>query len=340
MRSSIFVATVSCCLAVASSAAAQARPGTDDAKTVAEVLFYTARGMLEAGKVSQACEKLAESYRLDATPGTLLNLAVCHEKEGKIGRAWGEFREAIADAQKTGRTDREELAREHVKAIEPELPMLTIAVPQGSRVRGVQVFRNGSELSEAAWETPIPADPGVVKIELRAPGYYTSTKEITMARRQHMSVTLDPLRPLPVVVPPEPFLTARRTTGLIVGGTGLVALGVGAVFGVMTMNDVKASNAECPIQDGERRCTAEGAAAMNQANVHGWVSTLSFVAGGVATGVGAYLVFSHGGTEERPAEGPASTQASSASQRRPPTILSYGITPTVGGARAMLSGQF
>ena len=43
-----------------------------------------------------------------AAAGTLLNLAVCNEKIGKIASAWGEFRDSIAEARKQNRPDREQ----------------------------------------------------------------------------------------------------------------------------------------------------------------------------------------------------------------------------------------
>ena len=121
-----------------------------DNRALAEVLFFTARGMMEAQRYPEACQKLAESYRLDPAAGTLLNLAVCHEKQGRIASAWGEFTQSANDAKHAGRADREELAREHAAALEPDLPMMTIEVPKAIKVADLELLRNGVTLSSAA----------------------------------------------------------------------------------------------------------------------------------------------------------------------------------------------
>jgi hypothetical protein len=62
---------------------------------------------LTEGRVSDACPKFEESHRLDPSGGTILNLALCHEKEGKLARSWSEFNEASAFARRDYRADRE-----------------------------------------------------------------------------------------------------------------------------------------------------------------------------------------------------------------------------------------
>ena len=54
----------------------------------AEALFREGRKLLDEGQLDAACSKLAESQRLDASPGTLGSLAQCHEKQGKTATAW------------------------------------------------------------------------------------------------------------------------------------------------------------------------------------------------------------------------------------------------------------
>jgi outer membrane protein assembly factor BamD (BamD/ComL family) len=56
---------------------------TSEEKAVATSLFMEAKTLLDANRVAEACRKLEESERLNPVGGTLLNLAVCHEREGR-----------------------------------------------------------------------------------------------------------------------------------------------------------------------------------------------------------------------------------------------------------------
>jgi len=275
-----------------------------DTRALAEMLFFTARGLMDAGRFTEACAKLAESYRLDAAAGTLLNLAVCNEKIGKIASAWGEFRDSVSEARKQNRPDREQLASERVKVLEPELPFLTIKVPTEVRaITGIEITRNGIPLQAAAWDTDLPVDPGKIEVVESAPGYKPKTLFVNVTNKEHATLNAEPLELAPIVRPPPPFWTTKREIGAILFGAGVVAAGVGTYFGIQAINDVNTSNGTgittgCPTDKaGTQHCSQPGFNAMQNANTEAWVSDITIGVGAAAGIVGAIL-FATGGAHE------------------------------------------
>lgn len=181
---------------------------TAEERVIAEALFDEARSLMKEEKWDAACPKLEESYRLDPLAGVLLNMAVCHEKQGRTATAWGEFKEALALAKIDRREDRERLAEEHIESLEPQLARVRIVVPDDARVDGLVVFRDDVELPEAAWDTPVPVDPGDHVIRAAAPGHLPREQTVTAVAATVIDVELSPLAreplPEPVVVVPAP----------------------------------------------------------------------------------------------------------------------------------------
>src|SRR5688572_721955 len=138
-------------------------------RTMAEALFRQGRELMGAGNYAAACPKFAESHRLDPGGGTLLNLAVCHEEQGKLATAWAEFQEALAVARADGREDRIALAEQRIAALEPQLARLTVTVPPDAPEDMVLVV-NGTPVGAAAWGAPMPVDAGTVRVEAQASG--------------------------------------------------------------------------------------------------------------------------------------------------------------------------
>src|SRR5215471_2500246 len=60
----------------------------------AEALFQEGRRLLSEGQTDEACARFAGSFAIEASSGTLLNLASCHEKQDKTATAWAEYRAA------------------------------------------------------------------------------------------------------------------------------------------------------------------------------------------------------------------------------------------------------
>ena len=248
---------------------------------------------MAAGTYAEACPKFAESHRLDPGGGTLLNLAVCHEGEGKLATAWGEFQEALALARADGREDRISLAEQRIAAIEPQLARLTVT-PPANPPEDLVVSVNGTPLGAAACGAPMPVDAGSVRIEVSAPGHQEFVKSVDIRDGENIVVEVPMLSEAlggaagdgpsdaGVASGGEP----NHAAAYVVGGLGLAAIGVGSYFGVQALQDRNKAeelgcNDTCPTPDAHQ--------ADKNAVFNGWLATAGIGAGLAAVGVAIYL---------------------------------------------------
>jgi len=276
---------------MATSRRAAAEPSADD-KALATALFKDGRALIAEGRTSEACLKFEESHRLDPSGGTILNLALCHEKEGKLARSWSEFSEAIAFARRDYRADREAEAQEHAAKLEPRLSRLTVVVPPAAQVEGMRVERDGRELAPPSWSLAVPVDGGEHVVRATAPGHVPWSRTIEMASESGAATVeipalgLMPPPPPPAVERPQPQIVAtpsrpegnpRRTAAWIVGAAGAVQLGFAGYYGLEAISlrsDVN-RNGEA-LRDADR-------------------STVLTITSVIAAGISAYLLWTSRG---------------------------------------------
>jgi hypothetical protein len=151
----------------AAGAIAEAQPAPVD-RVTAEILFRDGKALLAEGKLAEACPKLVESHRIEPTAGTAINVAICHERQGKTATAWGDFMEAESLAASAKQPEREKLARERIAALEARLSKLRIEIAEHAPELVVKL--DGRALSAAIWGSAIPVDPGDHVLEAAAPG--------------------------------------------------------------------------------------------------------------------------------------------------------------------------
>jgi hypothetical protein len=95
----------------------------------------------------------------------------------------------------------------------------------------------------------------------------------------------------------------QRTLGLVVGSVGLASLAAGAIFGGLSMAAHGSYEKNCGTNIGAPAglCNSQGVSGESDAATKGTLSTVFFIAGGVATVAGAALFFTS-------PKGPASSQ--------------------------------
>jgi tetratricopeptide (TPR) repeat protein len=255
-------------------------------ETQALTLFREGRALLESHDYAGAVAKLEESFRLDPGGGTRLNLALAYELAGRTASAWTSFQDALAMAKRDARADRADEAEAHLRALEPRLSRLRIVVPAPARTPGLQVLRDGVMLGEASWGVDVPVDPGLHRVDARAPGRRPWVAQVAVNdsgdRKEITLGALEEVAAAPAAAPRAgPPL---RSIGWIALSAGAVGLATAAATGAAA----NAKNPNCP----GGLCPASEQGRVDTYNSLRTASTISFWAGGglVAAGLTMLLL--------------------------------------------------
>lgn len=256
-------------LAAATAGTPQRALAAESQSPAAEVLFEQARELMASGRYREACPKLAESQRLDAGIGTLLNLGDCYEHNGQLASAWATFGEAASAARASRQPDREAIARERVAALKPRLTTLTIEPAQRDRL-GLQVARDGVVVSVALWSVAVPVDAGAHAIEATAKGRVPWHTTLVVGTMPGDTTVVIPRLQSP------PAVWHAREAGLALGGAGVLGLVIGGVYGAAAIRNRDASRAHC----GDTSvCDQQGVDLRAQGLRAAGVSTAAFITG-------------------------------------------------------------
>ena len=242
-----------------------ATPSASD-KAAAETLFVEARKLLDAGKVAEACPKLAASQKLDPALGTLLNLARCYRETGRTASAWASFLEAAQVAKSSGQAERERAARNEAAALESKLTRLTVMVAPEPADVDVVVKRDATALPAGAWGVATPIDPGEHVVSATAAGKKTWQQRVTIEGGKDLTLSVPVLEDLPLQSDkPEASGSGSqesKTHGMVdvkaerdprpplatwvLGGVGVAGLAVATVWGFQAMSKNSDVEQACP----------------------------------------------------------------------------------------------
>jgi len=193
----------------------------------------------------------------------------------------------------------------------------------GADVIDVRISMDGTLLTEHLNGTPLKVDPGVHVFSFEVagqPAVYSNLLIREGEAGRHESVVVGgaaapPVPPAPVsptATPPRhetlPTQTdaaaprgqgkgTQRTVGLVVGGAGVVAIGLGAIFGLLASSAWSDAKSACGGNAAACADVANGSAHHDTAVTNGTISTVSFIAGGALLAGGAVLFFSARRTE-------------------------------------------
>jgi hypothetical protein len=191
----------------------------------------------------------------------------------------------------------------HLVEVNASIPTIVFEAKDaaGNDLSAVRVSMDGKPLTDRLEGAAIPIDPGKHSFRFESPGLPPIDKSFVLHqgekdRRERVAFAApagglveQPGTPRTetVVAPvtrqtPSSSWSALKTAGLVTGGAGLVAIGVGTVFGLLAVSDK--SNASC---DASGYCTS---GPLHDARNHADASTAGFVAGGVLLVTGVALV--------------------------------------------------
>ncbi|MBA3542529.1 MAG: hypothetical protein H0T79_23135 [Deltaproteobacteria bacterium] len=256
-------------------------------KTKADVLFQEGVDLRNKGAVKEACVKFEEAMRHDERAiGTLLNLALCAEKFGKVATAVRLYTEARQRASEQGLTEHQKAADEHINALAPQVPHLTITLTESLPGTKLLVDDKVVPLTEL---TDLPIDAGTRTIVVTAPDRLPHEEHITIANAEKRALTI------PALAKSVTVKSSRRTIGKLVTIGGAVAFGTGVGLGLYARStynqQFEATNGLTPcrqLSDGPV-CNADGQLKTEQARTVGLVGTVIGGVGLAAAGVGLFL---------------------------------------------------
>ena len=251
------------------------------AMTAAEILFEAGRAAAGRGDYREACAKFGESQRIDPAVGTLLNIADCSERQGKLVVAWDNYTQALRLLAATDQ--RLAYARKKRDEVGVRLAWLAVRMKGGSPV-GTSIVLGGQPFGASSLGVELPVDPGEVTLTVNVPGRRSVVQRLRLVEGEHARIELGPgeeMRPKKG--------SGLRTTSWISLAVGGASVLTGAVTGVAALSRRSVFSGHC---DGDR-CPSSMTSDVNAYNTFRTVSSVTLVVGGVlcALGVTGLVVF-------------------------------------------------
>jgi hypothetical protein len=335
-------AAIGIALALALSAAgahAQARAPSADELKAARELFQEAYRDEQDKRFAQALEKFQRVAAVKESASVRYRIASVLGSLGRLREARDAFR-ALAGSKTSLPVNEQEIAdsaAERAQALDRRIPRVIVQL-QENPPPDARVTIDGAPIPASTTARPFEVDPGEHVVQGTAPTAQASETKVVLQEGGEVavSVVLPPkvgrVKPLPTPTPvstplptPEPDRLPRRdnTLAFVALGAGGVLLVTGIVLLGIREGDISDLNKACrPVCPSENRNELE--ATRDEAELLGPLGVGFAVAGLLATGAGAYLLFRPLPAAAAPAKGTTTSTPSGG--------LRIGPTPVRGGA--------
>jgi hypothetical protein len=192
-------------------------PASDTSALAAQGLFDSGLALMDAKKYAEACPKFAESQKLAPAGGTLMNLALCREKEGRYATALLAYDAALAQAIKDKHAARQAFAREHQAAVKNKVSKLTLVPGWTTGDANPIIELDSTELAASAVGIALPLDSGSHRVAVKLAGKKPRTYDVDLAVGEARDLKLA----LPSESADEVPSELTQATGTVFGTGGL-----------------------------------------------------------------------------------------------------------------------
>lgn len=259
------------------------RAGADPRIDKADQLFAEGKALL-ASNLIQACDKFEESLQYNpAAIGTLLNVALCDEKLGKVASALAKFTEARDHAKEQNLAEHVRAAEDHIATLTPSVPHLALQLTEP--LPDTTILVDSRVIARDAI-ADIAIDPGERVITVSAPDRLPHRETIVIAKGEHRTVVIPALSRSVTVT------SSRRRIGQIATITGGAAFGASiglALYGSHLRQQQLDDHHCAPNGGGGTSCDPTGQSATTRARTYGNVATVVGVVGLATAAAGAVL---------------------------------------------------
>jgi tetratricopeptide (TPR) repeat protein len=263
--------------------AGPARADADPRIDKADQLFAEGKALLGSNLI-QACDKFEESLQYNpAAIGTLLNVALCDEKLGKLASAIAKFTEARDHAKEQNLAEHVRAAEDHIAALGPSVPHLAIQLTEQLPETTILIDDRVIPRADIA---DIAIDPGERIITVNAPDRLPHREKIIITRAEHRSVTI------PALARSVTVTSSRRRIGQIATIAGGAAFGtsIGLALYGRHLRQQQLDDHHCaPNGNDGTSCDPTGQSATTRARTYGNVATVVGAIGLAAAAAGTVL---------------------------------------------------
>jgi hypothetical protein len=150
-----------------------------------------AQAELDTKNFAEACPLLAQIYTVDKRPESLVKLADCYEKAGKLASAYSAYALLVSLPDSPATDALRARARARYAELGPRRSTLTVRLaPELRSTPGLRVRIDGRELPRETWDTPHPHDAGRAVVTAEVPGKKPFSSAVDLAA-EGASVVVD-----------------------------------------------------------------------------------------------------------------------------------------------------